>query len=125
LSTLTKTLLMQVETIMNADPFVTLNIKRARLTLELICGSDEFAFAIEDGILRLLRENETTPGPRVTIAGSADNWVKIIDGLHGGLHRAFRHKLLRFDGDAASMLTIWKTNWRLGEALAEAGKGGR
>jgi hypothetical protein len=31
---------------------------------------------------------------------------------------------LTFDGDAVATLMLWKTIWRLGEALAEAGQEG-
>ena len=125
MAALSRTLLERTAEILNDDPFVKENTKRCKATLYLACENNKFALAFDNGKVRLLADGESGADPVVSISGNKENWNKIISGLPGGLHRAFRHKLLRFEGDATTMLTIWKTIWRLGEALANENKEGR
>ena len=77
-----------------------------------------------DGRVKLVEDGGSSGDPQVRIRGSSEDWQPILRGLRGGRHRAFRHRLLAFEGDAVATLTLWKTIWRLGEALAEAEREG-
>jgi hypothetical protein len=56
---------------------------------------------------------------QIEIDGPAEAWDDILDGLRGGLHRAWRHQLLRFAGDRVLYMQHYKAFWRLGELLTE------
>ena len=119
-------LLKRAETMLNRDPAVLQNIRGLRMNLTLQCDEKNWCLLIADGNIRSVPESGRLPdAPQVFISGTAENWKRIIDGLRGGLHRAFRHRLLRFSGDPAAMLAIWKTIWRIGETLCAARKGMR
>lgn len=57
----------------------------------------------------------------VRISGSVGDWQPILDGQQGGLHRAWRHQRLAFDGDRTALMRHYKMVWRLGTLLAERG----
>lgn len=120
LTALTEDLLLEVEVRLNNDPIVALDAKWHRAILTLTCDSESRSFSVSQGHVKLI-DNGDGEGmcrlPRIHISGSAERWQPILSGLHGGLHRAFRHRLLAFDGDAVAMMSLWKTVWRLGEAL--------
>ena len=90
----------------------------------LVCDEHTWVFRVADGRVQLVENGGSSQDPRVCIRGSSEDWRPVLRGLRGGLHRAFRHRLLTFDGDAVATLMLWKTIWRLGEALAEAGQEG-
>ena len=124
MSVLTTDLLRQVEAGLNEDPIVASNTKWYRATLRLVCDEQSWDFAVAEGRVNLTEDRASSTGPLVSIRGSSDDWRPVLGGMRGGLHRAFRHRLLVFEGDAVTTLLLWKTIWRLGEALGEAGKGG-
>ncbi|MBB6453708.1 putative sterol carrier protein [Salirhabdus euzebyi] len=113
---LTLNLLKSVEKYLNKDVFVKNNIKFYSLNLLLKCDNHENYFNISKGNISLVKSLDNSK-PLVIVSGSAEDWDKIIRGIHGGMHRAFRHKILKFDGDPVAMLSIWKTIWRIGESL--------
>jgi hypothetical protein len=59
--------------------------------------------------------------PLVRIAGTRERWQLVFDGQQGGLHRAWRHQQLAFDGDRVALLRHYKMVWRLGDLIG--GKG--
>jgi hypothetical protein len=124
LTALTTELLRRVEARLNEDPVVASNSRWYRATLTLVCDDRSWNLRVADGSVKLVEDGGSSQDPRVRIRGSSEDWRPILQGLRGGLHRAFRHRLLAFEGDAVATLTLWKTIWRLGEALAEAGEGG-
>lgn len=121
MSVLTKDLLRRVEARLNEDPIVASNARWYRATLTLVCDDEPWHFAVAEGRVNLTDDRVSSEGPRVSIRGSSNDWRPILGGLRGGLHRAFRHRLLAFEGDAVATLILWKTIWRLGEALGEEG----
>jgi hypothetical protein len=123
-SVLTTDLLRQVEAGLNEDPIVASNTIWYRATLRLVCDEESWDFVVAEGHVNLADDHVWSADPLVSIRGSSDDWRPVLGGLRGGLHRAFRHRLLVFEGDAVATLLLWKTIWRLGEALGEAGKGG-
>jgi len=118
---LTKEIVLLAEKYLNKDPFVIENIKYYDLVLLLKSGENEFFYKISNGSMQVV-DNIFFEKPTVEISGNKENWTLVISGLHGGLHRAFRHKILKFEGDPVTMLSIWKTLWRVGEALSVAYK---
>lgn len=112
-------LIKHAEKHLNVDPFVKNNIKFYRLKLVLISNQCSYCLIITDGMISASTSNGSKY-PEVVISGSSEDWAKIIKGMHGGMHRAFRHKILQFKGDSIVMLSIWKTIWRLGESLVKA-----
>ena len=124
MTALTTELLRRVEARLNEDPVVASNARWYRATLTLVCDDRSWDFRVADGRVNLVEDGGSSEDPRVLLRGSSEDWRPILRGLRGGLHRAFRHRLLAFEGDAVATLTLWKTIWRLGEALAEAGREG-
>lgn len=122
MSVLTTDLLRRVEDRLNEDPVVASNASWYKARLRLACDDESWDFAVADGHVNLTDDVDSSPDPVVLIRGSSDDWRPVLGGLRGGLHRAFRHRLLAFEGDAVATLILWKTIWRLGEALAEAGE---
>lgn len=123
MTALTTELLRRVEARLDGDPVVASNAKWYRATLTLVCDDLSWNYRVADGRVKLV-EGGSPRDPQVVIRGGSGDWRPILQGLRGGLHRAFRHRLLAFEGDAVATLTLWKTIWRLGEALAEAGQEG-
>jgi 3-hydroxyisobutyrate dehydrogenase-like beta-hydroxyacid dehydrogenase len=121
---LTTELLRRVEARLNEDPVVASNARWYRATLTLVCDEHSWDYRVADGRVQLVEDGGPSQDSRVRIRGSSEAWRPVLRGLRGGLHRAFRHRLLTFDGDAVATLMLWKTIWRLGEALAEAGQEG-
>jgi 3-hydroxyisobutyrate dehydrogenase-like beta-hydroxyacid dehydrogenase len=121
---LTTELLRRVETRLNEDPVVVSNARWYRATLMLVCDEHTWDYRVADGRVQMVEDGGSSQDPQVRIRGSSEDWRPVLLGLRGGLHRAFRHRLLTFDGDAVATLMLWKTIWRLGEALAEAGQKG-
>ena len=121
---LTTELLRRVEARLNEDPVVVSNARWYRATLMLVCDEHTWDYRVADGRVQMVEDGGSSQDPQVRIRGSSEDWWPVLRGLRGGLHRAFRHRLLTFDGDAVAMLMLWKTIWRLGEALAEAGQKG-
>lgn len=121
---LTTELLRRVEARLNGDPVVASNARWYRATLTLVCDDYSWDYRVADGRVKLVEDGGSSQDPRVRIRGSSEDWRPVLRGLRGGLHRAFRHRLLAFEGDAVATLTLWKTIWRLGEALAGAGQEG-
>ncbi|MET4491222.1 hypothetical protein [Bradyrhizobium sp. LA7.1] len=106
-----------------ADPVVRANTRYGRLPLVL--GADDasaFRIILDRG--RLLGLTDWTADDErnaVFVSGSVQQWQHAF-GLHGGLHRAWRYRLLAFTGDQVRMMTFWKTIWRVGEALQKIAK---
>src|SRR5215212_6439595 len=121
---LTTELLRRIEAKLNEDPVVVSNARWYRATLRLVCDEHSWDYRVADGRVQLVEDGGSSQDPQVRIRGSSEDWRPVLRGLRGGLHRALRHRLLTFDGDAVATLMLWKTIWRLGEALAEAGQGG-
>jgi 3-hydroxyisobutyrate dehydrogenase-like beta-hydroxyacid dehydrogenase len=121
---LTTELLRRVEARLNEDPVVVSNARWYSATLMLVCDEHTWDYRVADGRVQMVEDGGSSQDPQVRIRGSSEDWRPVLRGLRGGLHRAFRHRLLTFDGDAVAMLMLWKTIWRLGEALAEAGQKG-
>jgi 3-hydroxyisobutyrate dehydrogenase-like beta-hydroxyacid dehydrogenase len=121
---LTTELLRRIEAKLNEDPVVVSNARWYRATLRLVCDEHSWDYRVADGRVQLVEDGGSSQDPQVRIWGSSEDWRPVLRGLRGGLHRAFRHRLLTFDGDAVATLMLWKTIWRLGEALAEAGQEG-
>jgi 3-hydroxyisobutyrate dehydrogenase-like beta-hydroxyacid dehydrogenase len=121
---LTTELLRRIEAKLNEDPVVVSNARWYRATLRLVCDEHSWDYRVADGRVQLVEDGGSSQDPQVRIRGSSEDWRPVLRGLRGGLHRAFRHRLLTFDGDAVATLMLWKTIWRLGEALAEAGQEG-
>ncbi len=124
MTALTTELLRRVEAGLDGDPIVASNARWYGATLTLVCDDRSWDFRVADGRMKLAEDGGSLRDPRVVIRGGSEDWQPIVRGLRGGLHRAFRHRLLAFEGDAVATLTLWKTIWRLGEALAEAGREG-
>ncbi len=119
MSALTTGLLQQVAARLNADSVVASNARWYRATLTLVCDEESWHFTVAEGRVNLTDDHALSTAPVVSIRGNSDDWRPVLRGLRGGLHRAFRHKLLVFEGDPVAMLSLWKTIWRLGEALSE------
>lgn len=124
MTALTTELLHRVEVSLNKDPIVASNARWYTATLTLVCDDRSWDYRVADGRVKLMEDGGSSRDPQVRIRGSSEDWQPILRGLRGGLHRAFRHRLLAFEGDAVATLTLWKTIWRLGEALAEAEREG-
>jgi putative sterol carrier protein len=121
LNSLQENLLQIVESRLNEDPTVLENTRRLNFNLTLGIEGRETNFFFKNGSVKQVIKIDPN-NPRVIISGSYENWLKIVNGLPGGLHRAFRHRILKFEGDYVTMLGIWKTIWRLGEALSSSRK---
>lgn len=90
----------------------------------LTCPAYDTQYVFVDrGEIRLPHADEI-PAADITIDGEEWQWQLVLAGLHGGLHRAWRYKLLNFTGDAVRMMFLWKFMWRLSESLVAA-RGGR
>lgn len=57
----------------------------------------------------------------IRLRGELSAWQQIWDGLPGGLHRAWRHQLLQFQGDQSALMRHYKMVWRLGDLMHAAG----
>lgn len=121
---MTTELLHRAEARLNEDPVVASNARWYTATLTLVCDDRSWSYRVADGRVELVEDGGSPRDPQVRIRGGSEDWRPILLGLRGGLHRAFRHRLLVFEGDAVATLTLWKTIWRLGEALAEVGQEG-
>ena len=119
LSVLNKSLLERVEDMMNKDPIVASNARWHDAILTLDCDNEPWHFRVTDGRVLLVDDPEHVYVPRIYIQGTSENYQLILEGLPGGFHQAFRHKLLSFDGDHVVMMLLWKTIWRLGECLSK------
>lgn len=124
MTALTTELLRRVEANLNEDPVVASNTRWYTARLTLVCNDRSWDYRVANGRVKLVEDGGSSRDPQVRIRGSSEDWQPVLRGLRGGLHRAFRHRLLAFEGDAVATLTLWKTIWRLGEALAEAGREG-
>lgn len=72
--------------------------------------------------IRAGRVRSGTDWPAETIIGvrgSADAWTPILDGLPGGLHRAWREKRLDFVGQRAALMDGYVVLYELGERVVE------
>jgi hypothetical protein len=109
--------------ILSADQIVRANTAWRRARVCLVADGDVAATLLVDhGSVRVGAPGEGGDLPDVVIAGRAQQWQAILGGLHGGLHRAWRYQLLEFGGDPATTFDLWKTIWRLGDALVAAGR---
>lgn len=54
----------------------------------------------------------------IDIVGDAAAWEDVLRPVPGGLHRAWRHRLLQFRGDDAVLLRHYKMIWQLGAVLS-------
>lgn len=110
--------------ILNEDQIVRANTAWRRARVSLVANGELAATLLVDrGSVRVATPQEGGELPEVVIAGREADWQAILDGLHGGLHRAWRYKLLEFGGgDPATTFDLWKTIWRLGDALVAAGR---
>ena len=115
-------LLRRAEANLNRDPIVTANTRWYRARLTLVCDADQWDFDIADGWVKPMDNKDSSCHPQIRIRGNSEDCQPILQRLRGGLHRAFRHKLLSLEGYAVATLTLWKTIWRLGEALVAVGK---
>lgn len=118
-------LVSEVERLIASDPIVRANTRFGRLALVLAADdSSALRVVVDRGRLVPLQEwGQDDERSAVLISGGADKWRVVLDGLHGGLHRAWRYRLLQFSGDQVRMMTFWKTIWRVSEALQKAARG--
>lgn len=135
--------LAQVAARCNADARFVAAAERFDDVIELRCGPDTAAAALLRvrhgevvGLERRSGEAPQTPQPSraapseasqtgrrggVTLVADADVWRALRAGLHGGLHRAWRHQMVRFDGDPELIFAHWLLLWRLGANLRDRG----
>lgn len=92
--------------------------------ISLECDGSEAWLDVDGGQVRAVGLN---PVERyaIGISGELSAWEQIWSGLPGGLHRAWRHRLLRFRGDQSALMRHYKMVWRLGDLMAQAGWGAR
>lgn len=85
--------------------------------IELCCEDATGWLRVETGRVTAVG---ATPEPAATvrIAGGSASWSAITQGLPGGLHRAWRHRMLTFEGDLVAFMRHYKLFWRLGDLLA-------
>jgi hypothetical protein len=117
-------LLKRAEAILRRDPVVVENVRWHDASITLVCDAKRWTFGVREGRMALEADERLREQPEILIRGRSEDWRPLLRGLQGGLHRAFRHKLLTFEGDAVAMLTLWKTVWRVGEAISLASKEG-
>ncbi|TMR04935.1 hypothetical protein ETD83_07765 [Actinomadura soli] len=116
---LTGDLLDRAIVLLEADPQRD-RWRSARIGLSETPGPD-LLLVVDRGTVRRAGDGQDGADlKQIRIVGTADEWKPILAGLHGGLHRAWRYHLLRFEGDSVALLDLWKTIWRLGDALADA-----
>ncbi|TYK43087.1 hypothetical protein [Actinomadura decatromicini] len=116
---LTGDLLDRALVLLNTDPHLD-RWRSARICLRETPGPDLWLVVDRGTVRRAGDGRDGADLKQIRIAGTAAEWKPILDGLHGGLHRAWRYHLLRFEGDPVALLDLWKTIWRLGDALADA-----
>ncbi|MES2940752.1 MAG: SCP2 sterol-binding domain-containing protein [Pseudomonadota bacterium] len=108
--------------LLQADPVATAACRHHTATYGLRCDDALVLVTAERGHVSAVRAAGPAQ-PDITIAGTASQWQGILQGLHGGLHRAWRYKLLDFSGDAVTMMFLWKFMWRMGDALVAVRRG--
>lgn len=89
-------------------------------------GVIAFGAGAEEGWMRVAAGRVIAVGAvpveaTLRISGSLDDWQPILDGQQGGLHRAWRHQRLAFQGDRVALMRSYKMVWRLGDLLAGEG----
>ncbi len=91
--------------------------------LTLGYGDQLVGFEIEGGRVTgvSLAGNPEAP---IRLMGDEENWEALWKGLNGGLHRAWRHRSIRFEGDPQSIYGYWKMICRFGDLMVAAGLGG-
>jgi hypothetical protein len=104
------------------DPVVRASSRWRRARICLVeAGAPEQALVVDRGTVRRATGDDAAAGlPEIRIGGSREQWTPILEGRHGGLHRAWRYRELDFGGDPVAAFDLWKTVWRLGDALARA-----
>ena len=60
------------------------------------------------------------PDTTIGVRGTAADWRPILDGLPGGLHRAWREKRLEFVAEPAVLMDGYLVLFQLGERVAES-----
>jgi hypothetical protein len=115
-------LLKRAEAILRRDPVVAENVRWHDASITLVCDAKRWTFEVREGQITLEANERPREQPEILIRGRSEDWQPLLRGMQGGLHRAFRHKLLAFEGDAVAMLTLWKTVWRVGESISLASK---
>jgi hypothetical protein len=122
MSALNTDLLKRAEAILRQDPIVAENVRWHDASITLVCDAKRWTFEVREGCITLEPDEHPREQPEILIRGQSEDWRPLLKGMQGGLHRAFRHKLLAFEGDAVAMLTLWKTVWRVGESISLASK---
>lgn len=57
--------------------------------------------------------------PTIALVGDDHGWAQVLEGLPGGLHRAWRQQLIQFDADPVDVLRNYRAIWHLGEVMVE------
>lgn len=91
-----------------------------RGVIALQCDGSEAWLDVHDGEVRAVGV-DAGHDALIRIAGELTAWEQIWSGLQGGLHRAWRHRLFRFEGDQAALMRHYKMVWRLGDLMAQCG----
>jgi len=108
--------------IANNDPQFLEYGRRFRGDLAIRCGSEQGTLRIDGGRITGVSLNWSPEAP-IRLAGEETNWQTLWRGMPGGLHRAWRHRMIHFDGDPQAVYGYWKMIWRLGDLMVDAGWG--
>lgn len=122
MKTLTLERLARLGELASADALFQQYGRRFHGDLSIGYGEQYGNFRIERGRVTAV---SLAHGPEASIRllGDEASWELIWKGLNGGLHRAWRHRMIRFDGDPQAIYGYWKMIWRFGDLMAAAGWG--
>jgi hypothetical protein len=103
----------------SADPLFQQYGRRFHGDLSLGCGDQSASFRIEGGRVTgvSLADNPEAP---IRLLGDEGAWEALWEGLNGGLHRAWRHRMIRFEGNPQAIYGYWKMIWRFGDLMVAA-----
>jgi len=114
---LTNQLIMLSKKLCETDDIIIQGIKHIDFILCLKEEENVFFYKVSKDKISVI--NCEKDKADVTIAGTTENWLLVLQGLDGGIHRAFRHEVLHFYGNYFVMLNLWKVIWRIGENLSK------
>jgi hypothetical protein len=83
--------------------------------ISLQSGDAAVHFDIREG--RVRSGADWPPSTTIGVRGTAADWAPILDGLPGGLHRAWREKRLDFVADPAELMDGYLVLYQLGERV--------
>lgn len=90
--------------------------------LTVYCGEQQANLRIEGGQVTAV-STVGNPQAQIRLRGDDSAWESIWSGMNGGLHRAWRHRMVQFEGDPQAIYGHWKMIWRLGDLMVAAGWG--